>query len=162
MTEDERAKAIEVPYTSLQPATLRAVIDEFVTRDTTDYGERERSLEEKVADVVRQLERGEAKLVFAAETGTVTIVMAQSGLNTTFLAAAVIAFPRSQISDCPMTRCPAIRGCASSAAGLHGSVKIGGQQCRKALPAGTSEHIVRAVETRPPTARRYVPPPSGR
>ncbi len=142
MTEDERAEAIEVPYTSLQPATLRAVIDEFVTRDTTDYGERERSLEKKVA--------------------TVTIVMAQSGLNTTFLAAAVIAFPRSQISDCPMTRCPAIRGCASSAAGLHGSVKIGGQQCRKALPAGISEHIVRAVETRPPTARRYVPPPSGR
>ena len=35
MNEDERAPAIEVPYASLQPGTLRAVIEEFVTRDTT-------------------------------------------------------------------------------------------------------------------------------
>jgi uncharacterized protein len=78
MTEDTRAPAIEVPYASLQPATLRAVIDEFVTRDTTDYGERERSLEEKVEDVMRQLRRGEAKVVFDTETGTVNIVVAHS------------------------------------------------------------------------------------
>jgi len=43
MTEDERAEAIAVPYTALQPATLRAVIEEFVTRDTTDYSERARA-----------------------------------------------------------------------------------------------------------------------
>jgi uncharacterized protein len=76
MTEDEQAVAIEVPYTSLQPATLRAVIEEFVTRDTTDYGERERTIEDKVADVMRQLERGEVKVVFAAQTATVNIVLA--------------------------------------------------------------------------------------
>lgn len=76
MNEDEHAEAIEVPYTSLQPATLRALIEEFVTRDTTDYGERERTLEEKVADVMRQLKRGEVKVVFDAETGTVNIVVA--------------------------------------------------------------------------------------
>jgi uncharacterized protein YheU (UPF0270 family) len=40
---------IEVPCISLQPATLRAVVEEFVTRATTDYDERERTLEEKVA-----------------------------------------------------------------------------------------------------------------
>ncbi len=77
MNEHERAPAIEVPHTSLQPATLRAVIEEFVTRDTTDYGERERSLEEKVEDVMLQLRRGEAKVVFDAETGTVNIVLAR-------------------------------------------------------------------------------------
>ena len=31
-------------------------------------------LEEKVADVMRQLERGEAKVVFDPDTGTVNIV----------------------------------------------------------------------------------------
>ena len=79
MTEHERASAIEVPFSSLQPATLRAVIEEFVTRDTTDYGERERTLDEKVEDVMRQLRRGEAKVVFDAETGTVNIVVAREG-----------------------------------------------------------------------------------
>ena len=51
MNDDNRAKAIEVRYSLLQPATLRALVEEFVTRDTTDYGERERTLEEKVKDV---------------------------------------------------------------------------------------------------------------
>ena len=77
MTEGERAEAIEVPYTSLQPCTLRALIEEFVTRDTTDYGECERTLEEKVEDVMRQLRRGEAKVVFDAEGGAANIVMAR-------------------------------------------------------------------------------------
>jgi len=77
MTEDERAEAIEVPYAALQPATLRAVIEEFVTRDTTDYGERARALEEKVEDVMRQLRRGQAQVVFDPETGTVNIVLAR-------------------------------------------------------------------------------------
>jgi uncharacterized protein len=57
MTEDQRANAVEVPHTSLQPSTLRALIEEFVTRDTTDYGERERTLEEKVEDVLRHFQR---------------------------------------------------------------------------------------------------------
>jgi uncharacterized protein len=77
MNEHDRAAAIEVPYTSLQPSTLRAVIEEFVTRDTTDYGERERTLEQKVADVMRQLKRGEVKVVYDAKMGTVNIVVAR-------------------------------------------------------------------------------------
>jgi len=60
-----------------KPATLRAVIEEFVTRDTTDYGERERALEEKIEDVMRQLRRGQAQVVFDPETGTVNIVVAR-------------------------------------------------------------------------------------
>jgi uncharacterized protein YheU (UPF0270 family) len=65
---------MEVPYASLQTDTLRRVVEEFVTRAGTDYGERERTLEEKIADVVRQLEHGEAKLVFDLETNAVNIV----------------------------------------------------------------------------------------
>jgi len=40
----------------------------------TDYGVRERTLDEKVRDVMRQLERREAKVVFDPETRTTTIV----------------------------------------------------------------------------------------
>lgn len=69
-------KTMEVPYASLQADTLRAVVEEFVTRAATDYGERERTLDEKIADVMRQLERGEATLVFNPQTNTVNIIPA--------------------------------------------------------------------------------------
>jgi uncharacterized protein len=68
---------MEVPHASLQADTLRAVVEEFVTRAGTDYGERERTLEEKIAEVMRQLKHGEAKLVFDPQTNTVNIVPAQ-------------------------------------------------------------------------------------
>jgi uncharacterized protein YheU (UPF0270 family) len=66
--------AVEVPYASLQADTLRAVVEEFITRAATDYGERERTLEEKIADVMRQLRRGEARVIFDPRTDTVNIV----------------------------------------------------------------------------------------
>jgi uncharacterized protein len=70
-------EAIEVPYGSLEPETLRAVVEEFITRAGTDYGARERSLEEKIADVMRQLRRGEARVVFDPATSSVNIVSKQ-------------------------------------------------------------------------------------
>lgn len=65
---------VEVPLGSLSEAALGALIEAFVGREGTDYGARERSLEEKVADVRRQLERGEARIVFDPETESVNIV----------------------------------------------------------------------------------------
>ena len=65
--------AVEVPCDTLQPATLRAVVEEFITRAATDYGATERTLEEKIADVMRQLHSGEAAVVFDGETNTVNI-----------------------------------------------------------------------------------------
>jgi uncharacterized protein YheU (UPF0270 family) len=61
MAQKKHAQAIEVPYTSLQPATLRAVIEEFVTRHTTDYGERERSLDER-CDPTARAGRGQRRV----------------------------------------------------------------------------------------------------
>ena len=69
-----RVDAVEVPYTSLRADTLRAVVEEFITRAGTDYGERERTLDEKIADVMRQLQRGEAKVMFDPRANTVNIV----------------------------------------------------------------------------------------
>jgi uncharacterized protein YheU (UPF0270 family) len=65
---------IEISRDDLSPETLRALIEEFVSRDGTDYGAVERSLEQKVADVMRQLTRGEARIVFDPESETATIV----------------------------------------------------------------------------------------
>jgi uncharacterized protein YheU (UPF0270 family) len=65
---------IEVAYTDLSPDVLRGVLESFVLREGTDYGEREYSLDEKVAHVLRQLERGEARIVFDPNTESVQIV----------------------------------------------------------------------------------------
>ncbi len=75
---DAQADPIEVPHGELAAETLRALIEEFVTRDGTDYGAAERTLEGKVADVRRQLERGEVRVVFDRETQTVNLVVQAS------------------------------------------------------------------------------------
>ncbi len=48
-------------------------------REGTDYGEREYSLEQKVAQVQAQLERGQARILFDPETNTVTIEIVPAG-----------------------------------------------------------------------------------
>jgi len=63
-----------VPYTRLAPETLRRLAAEYVTRDGTDYGAIERTLEEKVDRLLRQLERGEAAIVYDEATETINIV----------------------------------------------------------------------------------------
>jgi uncharacterized protein YheU (UPF0270 family) len=66
---------VRVPHTELSSDLLRAVVESFVLREGTDYGEREFTLEEKVARVVRQLERGEAQIIFDPETESVDVVV---------------------------------------------------------------------------------------
>ncbi len=60
---------IPIPHRRLSPEALRGVIEEFITREGTDYGEREYTLEEKVAQVEAALERSEAILLFDDESG---------------------------------------------------------------------------------------------
>ncbi len=71
---DHSEDAVEVPYDQLSPDTLRQLIESYVNREGTDYGLRERTLEQKVDDVVRQLENGEAVIVFDAEDESINIV----------------------------------------------------------------------------------------
>jgi len=73
--DDEAAEPVEVPYNELSADLLNAVIESFVLREGTDYGEKEFSLEDKVARVAAQLRRGEAKIVFDPESSSVTIVV---------------------------------------------------------------------------------------
>jgi uncharacterized protein YheU (UPF0270 family) len=63
-----------VPPGELDPGVLRRLVEEFVTRDGTDYGAVERTLAEKVADVLRQLASGEAAIVVDPERETIDII----------------------------------------------------------------------------------------
>jgi uncharacterized protein len=74
--EGEVPAPVEVPHTALEAEVLTAVIESFVLREGTDYGERELALEDKVSRVRRLLERGEAKIVFDPRSESVDIVTA--------------------------------------------------------------------------------------
>lgn len=63
-----------VPYDCLSPAALRAVVEEFVTRDGTDHS----SVSARIAAVLRQLETGHVELHFDEEAKTCHIVAAGS------------------------------------------------------------------------------------
>ncbi len=77
--ELERAVPVVVPHTELSEDALRGVIESFVLREGTDYGERDVSHEQKVAQVLQQLEKGEVRIVFDPADSSVTIVVAKSG-----------------------------------------------------------------------------------
>jgi uncharacterized protein YheU (UPF0270 family) len=65
---------VVVSIDRLSRDALDGLIEEFVTRDGTDYGEQEDTLEEKKNAVIRQLDRGEIVIVFDSESETANIV----------------------------------------------------------------------------------------
>ena len=67
---------VEVPHQELSEEAIRGVVESFVLREGTEYGQRDYSLEEKIAAVMRQLDRGEAVVMFDPDTGTVSIEVA--------------------------------------------------------------------------------------
>jgi uncharacterized protein YheU (UPF0270 family) len=71
----EESAPVRVAPDQLEPDTLRAVIESFVLREGTDYGLHEVSLEDKVAQVLRQVHRGEAHITFDPGTASVTLVV---------------------------------------------------------------------------------------
>jgi len=76
---EDAARRVAVPHAQLAPEVLRRLIEEFVTRDGTDYGAIERTLSEKVAVVLEQLEAGEVAIVVDAESETIDIVVRRLG-----------------------------------------------------------------------------------
>jgi uncharacterized protein len=58
----------------LSSEALQGLIEEFITREGTEYGERDWSLEQKVEQVLAQLRRGEALIVFDMITESCTIL----------------------------------------------------------------------------------------
>jgi uncharacterized protein len=69
----DRNAVLVIPHNRLTPEALSGLIEEFVTRDGTDSGYTQRSLAENVAMVRRQLNAGQAVIVFDNRTRTCNI-----------------------------------------------------------------------------------------
>ena len=67
-------KGMIIPHDRLSQEALLGLIEEFVTRDGTDTGYTDGSLEESVEMVKRQLKRGDAVIVYDEATWTANIV----------------------------------------------------------------------------------------
>ena len=65
-----------IPVNKLSANALKGVIEEFISRNGTDYGTVESSLEKKFKQVKYKLENGLAVLVFDDETETTNIFLA--------------------------------------------------------------------------------------
>lgn len=63
-----------IPHQQISPEALQGLMEEFVTRSGTDYGEVEISLQNKVEQVRRQLERGDVVIVFDPATESVSLL----------------------------------------------------------------------------------------
>lgn len=73
--DDEDLTPVAVPHTQLSTGALQAVVESFVLREGTEYGEREFTLTEKLTHVMLQLERGEAQIMFDPQSQSVDIVV---------------------------------------------------------------------------------------
>lgn len=70
----ERPPPVPIPHTAVSAEALRGIIESFVLREGTDYGARDVPLESKVTQVLNQLERGEAQILFDPLTESIDIV----------------------------------------------------------------------------------------
>lgn len=61
---------MRIPHRQLSSAALRAVVEEFVTRDGTDHS----SVERRIDNVLRQLDAGRVELHFDDEAQTCNIL----------------------------------------------------------------------------------------
>ncbi|WP_341936524.1 YheU family protein [Marinimicrobium sp. C2-29] len=65
-----------IPHEQLSDDALRGLMEEFITREGTDYGW-ETSLERKVEQVKAQIQRGDVVIVFDPATESVSLLTRQ-------------------------------------------------------------------------------------
>lgn len=63
-----------IPASALESETLRSIVEAYVLQEGTDYGPREFSLDEKVARVMHQIEKGEVVIVWSDLHQTVNLI----------------------------------------------------------------------------------------
>lgn len=67
---------VQIAAEQISQEALDGLIDEFVTREGTNYGiEEERTLEGKRQAVLSQIERGEVVIVFDTDSATSNIIL---------------------------------------------------------------------------------------
>ena len=65
---------LEIPWDALEEETLRSLVQEFVTREGTDYGEVEISLDVKVDQVLNGLKRKHWLIIYDQDMQNTHIV----------------------------------------------------------------------------------------
>jgi len=73
--KDDERPFVRIPYDQLSPDTVTAVIEEYVTRAGTDYGEKEIPFDQQIIQIKKYLKAGTAFIVFNKETMTCSIVL---------------------------------------------------------------------------------------
>ncbi len=68
---------MRIPWDKLSDDVLDALLEEFITREGTEYGAAEVPLERKVNQVRQQLKSGDAVIVFDSESQTCNIVLSR-------------------------------------------------------------------------------------
>ncbi len=63
-----------IPANQISTAALRGLIEEFITREGTDYGDTVYTLDDKVGHVERQIAAGDVVIVFNAEQNSCTLL----------------------------------------------------------------------------------------
>jgi hypothetical protein len=66
-----------IPHLLLTPGAVRAIVEEFVTRDGTDHS----AVEQRIEQVLRQLGVGRVELHFEQDTATCNILPTGDGQN---------------------------------------------------------------------------------
>ncbi len=69
---------VEIPWQKLSEEAFAGMLEELVSRDGTDYGERELSQEEKIAQLRASLKDGRAFIAFCSETESWSVLPRQS------------------------------------------------------------------------------------
>jgi len=67
-------KGMIIPHDRLSQTALQGLIEEFVTREGTDTGYTDGSMDQSVEMVIRQLNRGDVFIVYDEATQTANIV----------------------------------------------------------------------------------------
>jgi uncharacterized protein YheU (UPF0270 family) len=63
-----------IPYNELSAEALQALIEDFVTRDGTDYGQDEVSMQDKAAHLLALLNTGELLITYNEDTQSCGLV----------------------------------------------------------------------------------------
>ena len=80
MTQEKRdlhEEGIEIPYEQINPETLLNMLREFVTREWVDLRDSDCTLDDKVSQVLQQLETHNAKVLYDLSTESWNIVAAK-------------------------------------------------------------------------------------
>jgi len=75
MQTDHHEEGVEIPWDRIDPDTLRNMISEFVTREWAELSDSGYTLDEKIGQVLRQLQDKKARVVFDLSTQTCNIVV---------------------------------------------------------------------------------------